>query len=57
MPFEKGDIETVLYNTESRQRLIDELEELECFMKQRYAELSSKDQSNYAYYMDANMAR
>ena len=34
---------TVLYDTGLRQMLIDDLEELECFLKQRQAELTSKD--------------
>ena len=50
-------IETVIYNSNLRQRLIDDLEELECFLKQRQIELSAKDQSLFNVYQDANIAK
>ena len=37
--------------------MIDDLEELECFLKQRQHELSSKDQSLFNVYQDANIAK
>ena len=43
---------TILYETELRQLLIDDLEELECFLKQRQAEMTSKDQTFFAVYQD-----
>lgn len=43
---------TILYDTELRQLLIDDLEELECFLKQRQAEMTSKDQTFFAVYQD-----
>ena len=43
---------TVLYDTELRQLLIDDLEELQCYLKQRQAEFTSKDQSFYAVFQE-----
>ena len=43
---------TILYDTELRQLLIDDLEELECYLKQRQAEFTSKDQSFYAVFQE-----
>ena len=37
--------------------MIDDLEELECFLKQRQHELSSKDQFLFNVYQDANIAK
>ena len=37
--------------------MIDDLEELECFLRQRQHELSSKDQSLFNVYQDANIAK
>ena len=50
-------VETMLYCTNMRQRLIDDLEELECFLRQRQSELGSKDQSLFNVYQDANIAK
>ena len=47
----------MIYNSNLRQRLIDDLEELECFLKQRQIELSSQDQSLFNVYQDANIAK
>ena len=35
--------ETVLYSQETRQKLVNDLEECESFLRQRLVELSSKD--------------
>lgn len=40
--------ETLLYQQETRQRLINDLEELDYFLKQRLSELSSKDYSSFS---------
>ena len=42
--------ETLLYNQDSRQRLVNDLEECEYFLRQRLVELSSKDQTQFAMY-------
>jgi len=44
---------TVLYDTELRQLLIDDLEELECFLRQRQAEFTSKDNSFFSVYQQS----
>ena len=46
-------VATVLYETELRQLLIDDLEELECFLRQRQAELTSKESTFFAVYQDS----
>ena len=42
-PFVFNEEETLLYNQETRQLITNDLEELEFFMRQRLAELTSKD--------------
>jgi len=49
-PNEFNQEETLLYNQECRLQLTNDLIELEFFLKQRIAELSSKDQTTYALY-------
>ena len=44
--------ETVLFNPETRQKLLNDLTELEFFLKQRLFELNSKDQVLFAIYAD-----
>lgn len=43
--------ETVLYAQETRQKLVNDLEECEFFLRQRLVELSSKDQAQYSMYL------
>jgi len=45
--------ETILFNGETRQKLVNDLEECEFFMRQRVAELSSKDQAAYVMYQES----
>jgi hypothetical protein len=40
----------LLFAQDSRQKLVNNLEECEFFLRQRLAELSSKDQAQYAIY-------
>ena len=49
-----ADITTILFETEFRQILLDDLEELESFLKQRQAEMTSKDQSFFSVYQDTH---
>ena len=50
---EFASVSTVLYETDLRQLLIDDLEELECFLKQRQAEFTSKESIFFAVYQDS----
>ncbi len=43
-------IETLLYNAETRQRLVNDLEELLCYLQQREFELSREDQAMFDVY-------
>lgn len=45
--------ETILYNQETRQTLINDLEECQAFMNQRLAELCSKEQATYQMYIES----
>ena len=38
-----NDVETILFNTEVRQRLLNDLEELEFFLQHRLSELTGAD--------------
>lgn len=48
-----NDEETILYNQETRQILINDLEECQSFMNQRLAELCSKEQATYSMYIES----
>ncbi|CDW76193.1 UNKNOWN [Stylonychia lemnae] len=48
-----NDEETLLYNQETRQILINDLEEVEFFLRQRLSELSQKDQATYQMYIES----
>lgn len=45
--------ETLLYNHEFRQLLVNDLEELEFFLRQRLSELSQKDAATFSMYIEA----
>ena len=52
-PNKYNEEETIMYNFETRMRLINDLEELDAFLRQRQVELSSKDHATYAVYSTA----
>eukprot|EP00347_Sterkiella_histriomuscorum_P024302 403331603 len=49
--------ETLLYNQETRQYFINDLEEVEFFLRQRLSELTQKDAATYSMYIEATQRK
>ena len=49
-PNKYNEEETILYHVETRLKLINDIEELDGFLRQRQSELQSKDQTTYNIY-------